>query len=149
LKLEDTIPLENDELSSYSWTIKNKNTAFKILDKSAFLYRGTGILIENRRFFLDSPLKAGDRKTVTLTYEGKEYEGHIEMDHQPIPRTRLFWSSGFAKELTAIFPNHFEQYKDGKDVVGSDIVMKFERVGGFNNYKVTFPREIKQESLEQ
>lgn len=139
----------NAELSSFSWTINNKNTATKVLDKSAFLHRGTAIPVEIRPFFIEVDLKSGQKLQLNLLVGEESFDAHIEMDTQESPRARLFWNSDFSKKLQKLFPYHYQMFKDDlKDSV-SELFMRFDRVDGFNSYIVSFTGELKQVTLQQ
>jgi 5-methylcytosine-specific restriction protein A len=135
--------------ASYSWTIRDNNSAFKSLDKSTFLHRGTAIPIEIRHFFINGEMQSGQRIPVSLVCGGKTFDAHIEMDSQDIPRTRLFWSSGFSKELRSLFPHHYHQYVGGLNEDLSELIMGFNRVTGFEEYHITFTGEIRPDSIQQ
>ena len=151
-KLNHTIPPNKDEspeTSSYSWTITDQNTAVKTLDKSSFLHRGTGIPIAIRSFFGIELIKSGQRVPVTLHYGENSFEGHIEMDSQETPRTRLFWSSEFSKELRNLFPHHYKQYSEGIKDELSELLMVLVKQDGSHQYAISFSGDIKQEIVQQ
>lgn len=136
-------------ISSYSWTIKDRNTSFKILDKSAFLHRGTGIPVEVRSFFKADKMQSGERIRIKLYYGTDSYDAHVEMDLQDSPRTRLFWSTEFSKEMHKLFPHHYKQYSDGNKDSLSQLIMKFDVLEGDHLYAVSFTGDINQSVIEQ
>lgn len=137
------------QLVAYSWTIQGENTAIKALDKSAFLHRGTGIPVEIRTFFVDEVMTPGEKRNVVLVCNNTEYAAHIETDHQETPRTRLFWNADFATMLKTTYPVHYQQYDKGYLDGSSGLLMRFERLEGFNRFKITLSGKITEEALEQ
>ena len=128
---------ENSKLLvAYSWTIQDENTAIKTLDKSAFLHRGTGLPVEIRSFFIIGTMAPGEKRNVVLLCNGKEYIGHIEMDHQESPRARLFWNADFMNMLKTTYPVHHQQYEVGTQDGSSGLLMRFERLDGLSKYKI-------------
>lgn len=123
--------------SSYSWTIEDPEHAFKILDKSVFLHHGTGIPVEIRSFFIDGQMASGESRAVVFSYAGQTYNAHLEMDNQPTPRTRLFWQSDFSNLLKQIFPHHHNLYSQNQQPE-SDVILRLERLSGYDSYKVSF-----------
>ena len=128
-------------VKAFSWTIVDGDTATKTLDKSAFLHRGTGIPKEIRSFFLDRDLAPGERFNVTLSVDGKAYPAHIAMESLGTARTRLFWDSEFASLLHRSFPYHLQQYQQDQEP-NIHIVMRLERLEGFQSYMMTFGAEL-------
>jgi len=137
------------ETTAYSWIIKDSKNSMKNLDKSAFLHRGTGIPVDIRSFFKADTMKSGDRIPISLQYGTESFEAHIEMDSQDTPRTRLFWSSDFSKELRNLFPYHYKQFSDGNKNSISQLLMKFEVQNGLHQYLISFSGDIQQETIEQ
>lgn len=128
-------------MKAFSWTIADGDTATKVLDKSAFLHRGTGIPKEIRSFFLDRDLAPGERFNVTLSVDGKAYLAHIAMESQGTSRTRLFWDSQFASLLHSSYPFRLQQYQQDQEP-NNQIVMRLERIEGFQSYMVAFGAEL-------
>jgi len=136
-------------LIAYSWTLQDENTAIKVLDKSAFLHRGTGIPVEIRSFFVDDVMNPGERRDVALICNGKEYAAHIEIDHQESPRTRLFWNADYVNMLKTTYPIHYQQYLEGKLDGSSGLLMRFERLEHFSKYRIILSGKIAEDALEQ
>jgi len=130
-------------LSSYSWTVLSVDTATKLLDKSAFLHWGTGIPIAIRPFFIDREMTPGEKRSVTLIYEGKEYPAHVDLEANHTARTRLFWNSDFSSIMKSSFPYHHKQYSDNLEPE-SNIIIKFQRLDGYKKYQVTFAGEVSE-----
>lgn len=139
----------NAELSAFSWTINNKKTATKVLDKSAFLHKGTAIPVEIRPFFIEVDLKLGQKLQLNLLVGEEYFEAHIEMDTQESPRARLFWNSSFSKKLQKLFPYHYQMYKDDLKDSTSELFMRFNRIDGYKVYEVSFSGELKQATILQ
>lgn len=136
-------------LVAYSWTIQDENTAIKALDKSTFLHRGTGLPVEIRSFFINKTMAPGDKRDVVLFCNDREYAAHIEMDHQESPRTRLFWNADFMNMLKTTYPVHYQQYEAGTLDGSSGLLMRFERLEGFNQYKIILASTVAEKTLEQ
>ncbi|WP_083558869.1 HNH endonuclease [Syntrophotalea acetylenica] len=132
-------------MESHSWKIESLNSACKVLDKSAFRYNGTGIPIEIRPFFIYGQMSPPDSRPVTLLYAGQTYDAHIEIDNQPTPRTRLFWRADFESLLKQTFPQHHNLYSQDQQP-DSDIILRFERVAGFERYQVSFACEVSEDT---
>jgi 5-methylcytosine-specific restriction protein A len=132
-------------LRAFSWTIESGSVACKLLDKSAFLHHGTGIPVEIRPFFLGKELANGERQPITLVYQNLEYSAHIakETEHS---RTRLFWNSDFANLLKQNFPHHYHLYQQGQQPA-STLILRLQRLKGFDSYQICFAGEVAEESL--
>lgn len=145
---KNNILSENQSLSSFSWMIEGSASAFKVLDKSAFLHRGTGIPKEIRAFFLKTELKAGDSLPVSLIYQGNAYKVHIDMEGQDTARTRLFWNSDFTSLLKSTFPHHYQQYSSNQSPE-EQIILRLTRLNGFDSYEVSFSGDVPEKAIEQ
>jgi hypothetical protein len=64
------------------------------MDKSSFLYHGTGIPKEIALFFNLPETDLSEPKPVLLAVSGKEHDAHFQMDPL-LERFRLFWKSDF------------------------------------------------------
>lgn len=133
-------------VSSFSWTIENDNLAYKVLDKSAFLHWGTGIPIAIRSFFIDHELTPGEKRRVTLLYQGVEYPAHVDLETPATARTRLFWNSDFSKVMKTSFPYHHEQYSKNQEPA-SKLIITFQRLDGYKKYQVSFASEVTEAVL--
>jgi 5-methylcytosine-specific restriction protein A len=127
--------------SAYSWTVESNLKAYKILDKSAFMHRGTGIPIEVRSFLFDGDMVAGEKRQVVLACRDEFYEAHIDMDKQDNPRTQLLWNSKFSSLLKNTFPHHYAKYVLDEEPE-SRIILNLTRLSGFDKYEVSFAGEI-------
>ncbi|MDU9376533.1 hypothetical protein McpSp1_11550 [Methanocorpusculaceae archaeon Sp1] len=96
---------ENHVQSIYSWDIFSEAQASKHIDKSVLKYDGSGVPVELRDYFEVNSLSPGEKQSVILFYEGKEYSGVIEMENHNhptrIPRTRIFWDKKFGDHIRA------------------------------------------------
>lgn len=146
--LEDNKFLISNEIRAFSWTIESSFLSFKILDKSAFLHRGTGIPKEIRSFFLKQDLSAGDSLPVTLVCHDKSFLAHIDMEGQETARTRLFWSSDFTALLKETFPHHYQQYSNNQNPE-SQVILRLKRLSGFEKYEVSFAGDIPKRDIER
>lgn len=127
--------------SSHSWMVEDNIIAYKLLDRSAFLHSGTGVPKKVCPFFVENDLAQGEKSNVALVVGDHEYAAHVLMDNQPSPRMQLIWKADFANALKNAFPKHFKLYSKG-DKPDSDIVLKFERLSGFEIYRVSFASEL-------
>lgn len=135
------------ELSSFSWTIENSDSAIKSLDKSAFLHKGTAIPVDIRPFFMEEQLKSGQKIPLKLLVGDDFFEAHIEMDTQESARARMFWHSDFSNRLKTLFPHHYQMFKDDLKDSASELFMRFSRIDGYKVYEVSFSGELKQETI--
>lgn len=128
-ELEDgCISIRRD--SYYSWTVLTPSACIKSLDKSAFLYRGTGIPRDVINNFGIEYLGKGKKIEIDLIYNNKTYEGRIEIDKQNNPRCRLFWKQDLSKILNNTFPVYYDAVLKHKDLkLLEKPQMKFERIG--------------------
>lgn len=136
------------EISAYSWTIESSTVANKVLDRSAFLHRGTGIPKEIRPFFLERELSPGESHPVSLVFQGQTYAAHIDMEGQDTARTRLFWNVDFTSLLKETFPHHYQQYSTNQ-TPDTQVILRLKRLSGFDSYEVSFTGEIPAEAVEQ
>ena len=90
----------------YSWEIINYKIAIKNCDKSFFEHRGSGVPKEIRWFFNAENMSNGEQIKLTLIYEGKNYEAHIDMETSKHSRTRIFWVTDLKKEFDNILINY-------------------------------------------
>ena len=88
----------------YSWEIVSDTVAVKNCDKSFFEYNGSGIPKQIRWFFNAENILNGNRIEITLIYERKKYDAHIEMCKRS--RTRIFWISDLKKEFDKILKTY-------------------------------------------
>lgn len=132
--------------SAYSWTVESNLKAYKVLDKSAFLHRGTGIPLEIRPFLVDGDMVAGESRTLSLVHQDIEYSAHIDIDNQPTQRTRLFWNSDFSVLLKNTFPHHYAKYSQDEEPE-SRIILKLTRLSGFDRYEVSFAGELSDSTV--
>jgi hypothetical protein len=116
----------------YSWEIINMNVAIKLTDKSVFDYNQTGIPIEIRPFWNAEGLGMGQTLNICLSYGGKKYKAHIQMDNSSLLRTKLLWPKDLTRHL---------HYENGFPY------MRFEK-GEDNNYLIDFIYETDEENLE-
>jgi len=132
-------------LRAFSWSVLSGDVSAKVLDKSSFLHHGTGIPAEIRPFFLQKELDRGERFPIILVVHGdQEYKAHIDMEGQDTARTRLFWYADFTSLLQGTFPHHYQLYNQDQ-TPGSEIVMQFKRVSGFEKYEIKFTACIRAE----
>lgn len=136
------------QLRIFSWEIISKNIAMKRLDKSAFLHRGTGVPIEIRPFFLQHEIRRGERSPITIVHGDQHYSAHVVRDSQNTARTRLFWSADFAALLRKSFPYHFQEY-DSDQQPDSRVFLKFQRIQGYNVYRVSFTGQVSEKAIAE
>ncbi len=137
----DLLSCTLESIQSFSWTIEHKDSAYKILDKSTFLHRGTGVPVEIRPFFLSHDMKAGERRNISLVHDGNAYLAHIDFESTDTARTRLFWNADFTSLLKSTFPYHYQQYSNNLKP-DSEIVVRFKRLSDYEQYQVSFAGEV-------
>lgn len=117
------LPVVHEKGVFDSWEIIDENTAIKHCDKSFFDHNGSGVPKGICWFFPTEDLKAGENKSITLTYEGKEYSGRIAHESTDLGRVRIFWSTDLGKI--------FSKYRSEKNVMA-----QFAKVAE-NNYDIS------------
>ncbi|UFS69484.1 HNH endonuclease [Geomonas sp. RF6] len=133
-------------VKSFSWKIVDDNNVTKILDKSSFLHRGTGIPQEIRSFFLEGQLGPGERVDITLAVGGEVYSANITMESQGTARTRLFWDAAFTSLLHTSYPHHLRQYQTDQQP-SKQIVMQLGRINGYRSYAVMFGAKVSEQDI--
>lgn len=83
----------------HSWNIVNENIGIKQSDKSFFKYNGSAVPAAILWFFDAEDMRKNTRRKVTFSFNGNNYNGHIERDYVDAGRVRIFWES----KLGAIF----------------------------------------------
>ncbi len=91
-----------------SWTILSDDVAIKKCDKSFFKYKGSGVPIAIRWYFDADELEAGEDKSITLEFEGQQYNASIKRLQNATSVTQIGWKSDLG--------NQFSEY----DNTGSD-----------------------------
>ncbi|OHY76653.1 HNH endonuclease [Priestia aryabhattai] len=136
-------------LRSHSWEVIGEEIAIKGLDKSTFLYHGTGIPKEVRRFFNARDMKKGERREIVLEYKQRVYHARLEMDKHSSPRSRLLWKADFSEIVRGEFPNIYSHFLNNGDELLSEVTkLKFEKVGsGSNTYLVEFLSSVDSKVL--
>ena len=85
--------------ASFSWRIIGDHSATKQCDKSFFDYCVTGVPRDICWFFGVDDLSPGDRKDVTLHYDGKSYAAYFTVDQYS--RVRLSWETALGNSVAA------------------------------------------------
>jgi hypothetical protein len=111
--------------SAYSWDVLSDDVAIKHLDKSSFLYRGTGIPREIASFFELPENGLLAPKPIQLMLGTTIYEAHIHMDAVN-SRYRLFWKTDFADQLIERFPYIYRKHALNEEYDDENPVMRFE-----------------------
>lgn len=118
-----------------SWSVITDDIIIKHCDMSVFEHHGSALDARVRTFWNAQHLSYPGRLNLTLRYNNKDYNAHIEFDKNE--RTRIFW----AIELKALFakqPHSVDNYPD----------LRFERIG-HNKYEASFINFVNVESDEQ
>lgn len=131
----------NESIQSHSWTVETNDSAYKVLDKSAFMHGGTGIPVKIRSFFLDHAMEHREKHKISLLYDGKLCSAHLEQTITDTARTQLLWSADLSSILKATFPHHFQLYSNNQKPE-SEIIIRFKRVSGYEQYQVSFAGEV-------
>lgn len=119
---------------SHSWRILSPSVFIKKMDKSSFMYKGTGIPADIRAFFGIENMKSGNKIDISLVHQNLEYDAFFTIDKQPVPRTRLFWHSNFTKLLNKELPGWFKLFKEN-DLIEEPPLLRFQLLGP-SRYKV-------------
>lgn len=137
------VDVETFPKSAASWYLEDANNGYKVLDKSAYKNRGTAIPIKLRSFFINGTMKRGERRAVTLSYNGKRYEAWIQMltdAGAKNPRTHLLWGTDFMALLAETYPAHYRKAIANLklSVENSKAILKLTRTSDFTEYEVSF-----------
>lgn len=134
---------------SHSWKVFGGSIAIKELDKSTFLYHGTGIPKEVREFFNAIDMKKGERREVVLQYKQRVYQARLEMDKHPFPRSRLLWKADFSEIIRNQFPQAYSHFLNkGEELLSEVAKFKLEKVGDSSGtYLVEFLSSVDNEIL--
>ncbi|MFQ8632396.1 MAG: HNH endonuclease [Intestinibacter bartlettii] len=97
----------------FSWEIIDDITAIKNCDKSFFEHNCSGVPKEIRWFFDSKDIKNGNKILLTLIYQDKKYEAHIEIQNFESPRTRMRWNGDLKKEFDEVLKDY--RVKSGKE----------------------------------
>lgn len=114
-------------IREYSWEVLSPHLAIKTMDKSCFLYHGSGIPIKIRPFFNVSMTTLENRHEVNLEYKGQVYGAWVSFDNQEMHRTRLFWQVDLRDTINQELAPWNEAYKKGIEVSETDPKMRFLR----------------------
>lgn len=125
-------------LQAYSWTVDD-GTASKTLDKSAFLYGGTGIPRAVVPFFVGKEQVNLTRKDIVLCHSAQEHEAIVS--RLATNRTRLLWDRSFALLLRSIFPRHYDVFKAG-GVPASEGLLRITESADSTRFDVSFSCEL-------
>jgi putative restriction endonuclease len=140
-KIENIQKNENDsifEYDSFSWHIIPNEAAYKRMDKSSFLHRGTGIPIEIRNFFHINSMKVGERRDIILSQGFTEYDAHFEMINEKNPRTRLIWESDFQKFIQRKYPKWVDFFETHVKHDNTTPILILQQTGSIEKYIVKF-----------
>jgi len=111
----------------HSWRLVSDSIAEKIMDRSAFIHRETGIPIEVRGFFDAHVLVESESMGITLTYKEVSYEGTIRMSING--RTKMSWHKDLADIIAREFSLVFKSYKhESAEDRPNSVTMGFERI---------------------
>lgn len=132
----------------YSWTVTSDNTTLKRMDKSVFLHHGTVIPSEIRSFFGVEDLKAGEKRSVKLFFDGIAYFADIKMTKHDSSRSRLIWKTDFSSELRAALPSIYDLFCHEEDKVIDAPCMQFERTVAQDEYVVSFDTAAQERQPE-
>jgi len=121
--------------SHYSWDTVSKDIADKQLDRSAFVYGGTGIPTECIWFFGLEPGDSTSRE-ITLLHNGKSHDCKIQLHSE---RYRLFWGAEFKTLLKSKLPKFSQIYESGKNP-NQNCWLRFKKES-LNKFNVSFSTE--------
>ncbi len=112
-----------------SWEVINDDIARKLCDKSFFSYRGSAIPVKVLWFFKADSLNTGEKKEVSLVYDGIEYKARIQKTNNDANQTRIFWDPVLAEK--------FKRFEND----GIKHILEFNR-NGENRYKIFFTKKV-------
>lgn len=117
-------------MDSYSWKIIDSDTAIKKTDISVYKYHGTGIPKETKWFWNIEDMQKGEKREISLVYQGKKYKAYIKMESSDSMRARMFWHTDLLRDrgiAYTYFNNNHDEYPE----------MCFKRCGE-NQYNIDF-----------
>ena len=82
-----------------SWSLTSDTSVVKHCDKSFFEYRGSTIPREVYWFFEADDLKAGDKRDLKLSYNGRNYNAYLQKETHKLGRIRIFWEQKLGDEF--------------------------------------------------
>lgn len=82
-----------------SWEIIDETTAIKTCDKSFFDHNGSGVPKGICWFFDADSLQQGEKKQISIQYQGTAYPGLVRNESTDRLRTRVFWNADLGKKL--------------------------------------------------
>lgn len=82
-----------------SWEIIDETTAIKTCDKSFFDHNGSGVPKGICWFFDADLLQQGEKKQISIQYQGTTYPGLVRNESTDRLRTRVFWNADLGKKL--------------------------------------------------
>ncbi|GFM34182.1 HNH endonuclease [Desulfovibrio subterraneus] len=100
-------------IQSHSWELLSPTVCIKTMDKSAFLYGGSGIPKEICFFFemtSDQP-----RREISLIHAGTTFTGSLEPDALDT-RVRIFWRGGLDIIIKDYFPSELTRFQEDSPV---------------------------------
>lgn len=100
-------------MDSYSWKIIDSDTAIKKTDISVYKYHGTGIPKETKWFWNIEDIQKGEKREISLVYQGKKYKAYIKMESSDSMRARMFWHMDLLRDMGiayTYFNNNHDEY---------------------------------------
>lgn len=82
----------------YSWGVLGAEYAIKVTDKSIFKNNGSGIPKQIAKFWGTETLAAGQKKPITLLFQGENYYAYIKGGQQ-----QILWYANFSKEINSMY----------------------------------------------
>lgn len=128
LEVKELLENESTNIIFNSWELVNSNVALKTLDRSAYLYKMTGVPMGIRSFF-DKKLQKNDSKEIKLIYKNIEYYADFELDDFVNPRSRIRWGNDFGDLIKDVLPEYYDIFNNKKDTKNLVLPkMKFEKL---------------------
>lgn len=94
--------IDEESFSLFSWKLIPPDIAIKTLDKSAFLYMGSGIPEKFREFFGIENFQYGDKKTVELVYGSEKFQAYFTARKRN--STTIQWHDDFRSVIQQKYP---------------------------------------------
>lgn len=110
-----------------SWELLSEDILLKTVDKSVFLYNGTGVPMNIRSFF-DNSLGRGEQKLIKLVHKDKEYLANFQLDNLENPRSRIIWKADFRDLIKDTLPEYYDLFSTLQDIMGINLPkIRFEK----------------------
>jgi len=128
----------DDDVQSDSWETQFGTVAIKTMDRTSFLYHGSGIPVEIRNFFNINSIIPGKIDPIQLLFKNNIYEAKIRIDRQPNPRTQILWHADFENTIKTVLPKWCEHFSTSHNILPESPKMRFIKTNSPTQYAIEF-----------